>query len=98
MEITMALKQIGKFFLRFFAIVTLGAFFVQAGIAQTLYGSLTGVVTDQASSVIPNTQVTVTNPATGLTRIVTTDAAGTYQFTDLPPGSYDVTFTAASFG
>ena len=66
--------------------------------AQTLYGSLTGAVTDSTGSVVSGAKVTVTNPATGLTRSDTTDASGSYQFTDLPPGTYNVTFIASSFG
>ncbi len=66
--------------------------------AQTLYGSLNGVVTDSTGSVIPGAKVTATNPATGLSRSDTTDPTGSYQFTDLPPGTYDVTFVAAGFG
>ena len=69
-----------------------------ASSAQTLYGSLTGAVTDSTGSVVSGAKVTVTNPATGLTRSDTTDASGSYQFTDLPPGAYNVTFIASSFG
>jgi len=79
-------------------LVTLCLFLSQVGTAQTLYGGLTGTVSDSAGSVIPNAEVTAKNPDTGLTRKVTTDALGAYQFTDLPPGNYDVTFTAQGFG
>jgi len=68
------------------------------GYAQTLYGGLTGVVTDATGSVVPGATVTAENPATGLKRSATADASGNYQFTDLPPGTYNITFTAANFG
>lgn len=66
--------------------------------AQTLYGSLTGTVTDPTGSIVAGAQVTASNPATGLSRSVTTGSSGEYQFTDLPPGAYDVTFSAPTFG
>ena len=66
--------------------------------AQTLYGGLTGVVTDPSGSVVPGAQVTAANPSTGFSRTATTDSSGSYQFTDLQPGVYDITFSATSFG
>ena len=66
--------------------------------AQTLYGGLTGVVTDSTGSVVPGATVNVEAPATGLKRTVTADNSGTFQFTDLPPGTYNITFSAANFG
>jgi len=69
-----------------------------SGVAQTLYGSLTGVVTDPSGAVVPSAQITATNPATGLARQVASDTNGAYQFTDLPPGTYDVSIAAAGFG
>lgn len=69
-----------------------------AGYAQTLYGGLTGVVTDATGSVVPGATVSAVNPATGLKRSATADGSGSYQFTDLPPGTYDITYSAANFG
>ncbi|MGO4212070.1 carboxypeptidase regulatory-like domain-containing protein, partial [Terriglobus sp. YAF25] len=58
---------------------------------------MTGVVSDATGSVLPNAQITATNPSTGLSRTTTTDTSGNYQFTDLPPGTYDITFSAPNF-
>ncbi|AFL88445.1 hypothetical protein Terro_2542 [Terriglobus roseus DSM 18391] len=80
------------------AAVALAPLAVSNGFAQTLYGGLTGVVTDSSGSVVPGAKVTVTNPATGLTRTDAADSSGAYQFTDLPPGTYGVVITAPSFG
>ena len=87
--------------LRFARIITLVALtlcFTLAGYSQTLYGSLNGAVTDANGAILPGAKVTVTNPATGLTRSDTADASGSYQFTDLPPGTYNIVFVAPSFG
>ncbi|MBM3796240.1 MAG: TonB-dependent receptor [Acidobacteria bacterium] len=65
--------------------------------AQTLYGSLVGVVEDPTGSVVPNAAVTATNKGTGLVLEAKTDAAGTYNFVNVPQGSYDVKVTASGF-
>lgn len=80
------------------AVVAAFLIFASAASAQTLYGSLTGTVTDPTGSIVTGAQVTASNPATGLSRSVTTGSSGEYQFTDLPPGAYDVTFSAPTFG
>ena len=51
--------------------------------------SISGTVTDDTGSVLPGVSVSVTSPALQVTRIRTvTDAAGRYQFADLPAGVY----------
>ncbi len=92
------MKRTRTFILRSLALLALTLSCTLAGYTQTLYGSLTGIVTDPVGSVVAGAKVTVTNPSTGLTRTDATDSTGTYQFTDLPPGTYDVSFTAPSFG
>jgi len=65
--------------------------------AQVLYGSLTGNVTDATGAAVPNVKVEAVNTGTGISRVATTDSAGSYSFNDLQAGAYKVTFTAASF-
>jgi protocatechuate 3,4-dioxygenase beta subunit len=69
----------------------------QAAYSQVLYGSLTGTVTDPKGAVVPGVKVEALNIATGRTRETTTDASGSYQFTDLTAGTFSVTFGLASF-
>jgi carboxypeptidase family protein/TonB-dependent receptor-like protein len=54
------------------------------------FGEITGVVTDSAGGVVAAAAVTVTNPATNLTRTAATNNAGNYTFPSLLPGVYSV--------
>lgn len=65
--------------------------------AQTLYGSLTGNVTDASGAVVPNAKVEALNVATGVVKSTQTDDRGAYLMSDLQAGTYKVTVTAASF-
>jgi hypothetical protein len=65
--------------------------------SQVLYGSLTGDVTDQKGSVVPGVKVEARNVGTSRVWEATTDANGGYQFSDLAPGVYNVTFGLTSF-
>jgi Carboxypeptidase regulatory-like domain len=66
--------------------------------AQTVTtGEITGVVTDPAGAVVPNSSVTLKNVATGATAATTTNSQGAYKFSLLQPGSYTVSAAAAGF-
>jgi hypothetical protein len=67
------------------------------GHAQILYGSLTGNVTDQTGAVVPGARVEAVNVGTKIGKATTTNGNGAYQFTDLLPGIYRVTISAAGF-
>lgn len=66
--------------------------------AQTLYGSLTGNVTDGTGAGVPAAKVEALNTATNVLRQTTTDDHGSFQFSDLLPGTYRVTISAPAFG
>jgi hypothetical protein len=68
----------------FFSVGTGKPLFAQAT------GSISGTVTDTTSSVVPGAKVTITVPATGLTRSFTTDVAGEYIIPLLGVGNYNV--------
>src|SRR5690349_14749159 len=65
--------------------------------AQTTTGRISGTVTDASGAVIPGVEITVRNPATGLTRNVITNESGTYQVPLLPPAVYAVEAALAGF-
>jgi Carboxypeptidase regulatory-like domain/TonB dependent receptor len=66
-------------------------------LAQIDTGSVVGVVRDPSGAVIPGATVTLTNTTTGVTRVVTTNADGGYQFAAVTPGVYSVQASATSF-
>src|SRR6267378_2226704 len=73
-------------------LATLGAY------AQTLdRGAIHGFVYDTSGSAIPGAKVTLTNPATGLKRELTTNAEGFYDFEALTPGEYNLIFESGNF-
>ncbi|MBV8832957.1 MAG: TonB-dependent receptor [Acidobacteriaceae bacterium] len=64
---------------------------------QDATGKITGIVTDPAGAVVPNTRVVVTNTATNVSHEATSDQAGFYQVVQLPIGLYRVTAQAQGF-
>src|SRR5208337_2364216 len=65
--------------------------------AQVLYGSVSGTVSDQSGAVVAGAKVSITNDATDLRRLATTDSTGTYRILDLPQGTYTIIVTASGF-
>jgi hypothetical protein len=66
-------------------------------LAQSNSGTVSGTVTDPIGAVIPGAAVSILNPVSGYSSSVLTDAAGHFQFTNLPLNSYHVTATAKGF-
>jgi len=65
--------------------------------AQVLYGSIVGSVTDASGAAMPGATVTIEQTETKLTREVVTDAAGVYNFTAVPSGTYTVSVKMSGF-
>jgi hypothetical protein len=59
--------------------------------------SLSGTVLDPTKAVIPNATVTLTDNATQAAKTTTSSGDGTYQFNELPPGTYTLKATANGF-
>lgn len=68
------------------------------GQAQTVTGSVTGIVTDSSGAVVAGASVTAHNLDTGVSTAAKTDSAGSYRIDYLPIGSYSLTFEAQGFG
>ncbi len=65
--------------------------------AQDVSG-MTGNVTDATGASVPGATVTLTNKANGSTFTQTTNAGGSYTFSNVPPGQgYEAIFTHAGF-
>jgi iron complex outermembrane receptor protein len=65
--------------------------------AQTLTGTITGVVTDASGGVVVNAAVRAKNEATGQTWTGVSSSSGEFQLVNLPAGSYAVEVSAAGF-
>src|SRR5712672_550344 len=65
--------------------------------AQTITGSITGIVTDPTGAVVAGAQVTATNVLTGVTTQTTTNPSGIYSLRFLQIGQYKVTVESTSF-
>jgi len=64
---------------------------------QTIYGRISGTVTDTTGAVVPDATVTLKNSTTNLERTAVTDAEGFYTVTNLPVGSYIVSVERSGF-
>ncbi len=77
-----------------FAALTLSVAFAMlptAVFAQGSGGTLTGRATDEQNAALPGVTITAADPSTGTSRVVVTDADGSYRFPSLYAGNYDVT-------
>lgn len=71
--------------------------FTTSAEGQRTLGGITGTVTDKTGSVLPETTVTLVGDETKLTRTLKTNANGSYDFVNLPIGTYTLTFTHDGF-
>ena len=60
-------------------------------------GTVAGVITDSTNAIVPSATVTLRDTATGNTRSTTTNSEGRYIFANVPPSTYDITFSKAGF-
>ena len=66
-------------------------------LAQVTSGTIFGTVKDPTGAVVQDATVTISNPANGLTRTVTTSADGAFVAPNLLPGTYSITVEAKGF-
>ena len=64
---------------------------------QSSTSSLRGIVSDPQGAVVVGAKVNLSNPSTGFSQSTTTDNLGTYQFLQIPPGTYTLTVSMARF-
>ena len=65
--------------------------------AQSDRGGISGKVTDTTGAVLPNTTVTLTNEATGVSQTATSNGSGDYVFQLLNPGTYSLNVSSPGF-
>jgi hypothetical protein len=66
-------------------------------LAQGLFGTISGVVTDSSGASIPGSTVRVSNVSTNVVVTLTTNSAGVYVANSLNPGAYKVEAEAKGF-
>ena len=83
---------------RLLGAVLLCVFFLSGvALAQVVTGTISGTVSDSTGAVIPGASVSILNVNTGISRTVTTDAAGLYRVPQLGLGDYEVAVESAGF-
>jgi Carboxypeptidase regulatory-like domain/TonB dependent receptor len=66
--------------------------------AQTRNGSISGTITDNTGGALPGVTVTATSPALQVPQLVrVSEADGTYQFPDVPIGTYTISYALSGF-
>ncbi len=68
-----------------------------ASLAQVLYGTLTGTITDKTGAVVPHVSVTLTSQDTGQVRTTMSNESGDYLLSNILPGTYTVSLQDAGF-
>ena len=66
-------------------------------LAQGVFGTLTGVVSDPTGAVVPNAKITLTDATSGSARDTVSDGDGYYTFASVPVGTYNLAVSAGGF-
>jgi hypothetical protein len=66
-------------------------------LAQVTSGTISGTVKDPSGAMVKDANITITNPANGLTRTVTTSGSGEFSAPGLYPGTYNIAVEATGF-
>ena len=66
-------------------------------VAQQVFGSIYGTVTDASGAAVNNAKITITDTNKGTVFVVNTDASGNYNKSQLVPDPYKVQIEAAGF-
>jgi hypothetical protein len=80
-----------------FVIAMAALFCTQTLLAQTVTGTITGVITDASGAVVSGASVVAHNTNTSVDSTVTTNSSGLYRIQFLPIGRYEVTVDAKGF-
>ena len=78
-------------------VFTLTTLFTVARAQVTGRGSISGTLSDTRGAILPNTEVKVTNTATGVSQSVLTNTTGYYEVDNLLPGPYSISVSSPGF-
>jgi hypothetical protein len=79
------------------SIVVVAACLATPGLAQTVFGTILGSVTDASGAVVANAVIKITNQGENISREVRSDAQGNYQAENMKAGLYTVSAVATGF-
>lgn len=65
--------------------------------AQSIYGSIRGIVTDGSGAILANAKVTAIDEGTNLTRSTVTNSTGEYSFASMTPATYTLVAESPGF-
>jgi hypothetical protein len=65
--------------------------------AQSIFGTITGTVSDATGAVVPRATITLTNKTSGDVRRSTSNNDGYFSYSSVPAGQYDLLVTASGF-
>jgi len=65
--------------------------------AQSIYGTLTGIVSDPSQAVVAKAAIKLRDMQSGSQREALTNADGFYTFISVPPGAYEISVSAPGF-
>jgi len=80
-----------------FALATVLTICAMDAAAQSIFGRISGTVTDAQGGVVAGAKITIVNEETKIERQATTDSNGYYVATDLPVGVYSVIAQQSGF-
>lgn len=66
-------------------------------VAQSIFGQISGTVTDSQGAVVPGVKIAIVNQETMLQRVMTTNGSGYFVASDLPVGVYTVVAEQTGF-
>lgn len=69
----------------------------RAGLAQVLYGTLVGHITDPSGAAVPGVKVTIINQGTNTETSTTTNSSGDYTFSTIVAGTYTLQIAQQGF-
>ena len=78
-------------------LLALGCLGASVAQAQVLYGSIVGNVEDSSGAALPGATVTITSKETGLSKTVVSSDVGSFTFTNVQAGLYDVKVSLQGF-
>src|ERR1700749_4670140 len=78
-------------------VIAVIALFTCGVFAQSVRGALSGRVTDPSGAVVAGAKIAATNAATGVSASTESTSSGSFQFAELPLGTYNVTVAAPGF-